>query len=171
MNEVKEEEKLHHGIERDKYLLAISRLKVLSVLQYTVPGTPLLYYGDEVGVYGYNDPYNRKTYPWGMEDKELLAHYQVLGKMRNENKEIFGEGDFKPIYYGNHTFVFERNYNGKKVIVAINRGIFHNEGEHIELNLNGTNAVDLLGGDKLKINDNKLSFDIESLGYKVLLIM
>ena len=132
-----------------------------------MPGTPLLYYGDEVGVFGYSDPYNRKTYPWGMEDKELLAHYQVLGKMRNDNKEIFGEGDFRVLFTGNHTFAFERNYDGRKVIVVVNRGIFHEEGEHIELNVQGTKAVDLLGGNEIEINDNKLVLDIESLGYKV----
>ena len=168
VSEISEEEKIHDGIERDKYLLAVSRLKTLSVLQYTVPGTPLLYYGDEVGVFGYSDPYNRKTYPWGNEDKELLAHYQVLGKMRNDNKEIFGEGDFRVLFTGNHTFAFERNYNGRKVIVIVNRGIFHEEGEHIELNVNGTKAVDLLGGNEIDINDKKLVVDIESLGYKVL---
>lgn len=168
VDEVKEEDKIHHDIERDKYLLAVSRLKVLSVIQYTVPGTPLLYYGDEVGVYGYNDPYNRKTYPWGNEDKELLAHYQVLGKMRNDNTEIFGEGDFKPLYTGNHTFAFERNYKGRKVIVIVNRGIFHEEEEHLEIDVNGSKAVDLLGGEEISINDNKLIVDIPSLGYKVL---
>ena len=52
-------------------------MKEAVVIQMTWPGAPTLYYGDEAGVYGYNDPYNRKTYPWGSEDKGLLSHYDV----------------------------------------------------------------------------------------------
>lgn len=167
VNEIDDDAKFNHGIDRDKYLLAVSRLKALTVLQYTVPGVPLIYYGDEVGVYGYNDPYNRKTYPWGMEDKGLLSHYEVIGKMRN-NSEVIKKGDFKPLYCGEHSFVFERNYKDKKVIVVINRGIFYNEGEHIELYVNGNKAVSLIGDEVIDINDNKLVIDVSPLGYKVL---
>ena len=42
-------------------------------LQYTLPGAPCLYYGDEAGLYGYKDPFNRTCYPWGREDPELVA--------------------------------------------------------------------------------------------------
>lgn len=167
VSEIGEDEKYNHGIDRDKYLLAVSRLKALSVLQYTAPGLPLLYYGDEVGVYGYNDPYNRKTYPWGMEDKALFSHYEVLGKMRSES-EIIRKGDFRPIFAGNHSFVFERTYKNKKVIVAINRGIFYNEGERIELDVKGKKAISLIGDETIDIKDDKLIIDILPLGYKVL---
>lgn len=167
VSEIGEDEKYNHGIDRDKYLLAVSRLKALSVLQYTAPGLPLLYYGDEVGVYGYNDPYNRKTYPWGMEDKALFSHYEVLGKMRSES-EIIRKGDFRPIFAGNHSFVFDRTYKNKKVIVAINRGIFYNEGERIELDVKGKKAISLIGDETIEIKDDKLIIDILPLGYKVL---
>ena len=40
---------------------------------------PCLYYGDEAGVQGFADPYNRAPYPWGREDEELLYHYRMLG--------------------------------------------------------------------------------------------
>ncbi len=169
VNEMSEEEKKTHEIDRDKYLLAVSRLKALSVLQYTIPGIPLLYYGDEVGVFGYADPYNRKPFPWGREDKELLAHYEELGKMRGKSK-VFGKGDFKPIFAGNHTIGFERNYEGEKVIVIVNRGIFFNEGEHVEIDVVGTKAESLIGDEVINIENNKLIIDITPLGYKVLRI-
>ena len=167
VSEIDDNEKFNHGIDRDKYLLAVSRLKALTVLQYTVPGVPIIYYGDEVGVYGYNDPYNRKTYPWGREDKALLAHYEVLGKMRIAS-EVIRKGDFKPLYAGEHSFAFERNYKNKKVIVIVNRGIFYNEGEHIELDVKGKTAVSLIGDETIEIADNKLVVDMLPLGYKVL---
>lgn len=167
VNEISEEEKKNHTIERDKYLLAVSRLKALSVLQYTIPGTPLLYYGDEVGVYGYNDPYNRKAYPWGNEDKGLCSHYIALGEMRSKLK-VFAEGEFRTLYTGAHTFAFERTTKDEKVVVIVNRGIFHNEGERISIELNGKEAVDLLSGEVITLNDNILEVDMNPLGYKVL---
>lgn len=167
VSEISDEEKRTHGIDRDKYLLAVSRLKVLSVLQYTVPGTPLLYYGDEVGVYGYNDPYNRKPYPWGKEDKELLSHYFALGEMRHKSN-VFGEGIFKTLYVGQHSFAFERALEDKKVVVIVNRGIFYNEGEHVDIYVEGSEAIDMLSGENIKINDNRLAVDMLPLGYKVL---
>ena len=167
VNSIDDDEKYNHGIDRDKYLLAVSRLKALSILQYTVPGLPIIYYGDEAGVYGYNDPYNRKTYPWGFEDKGLLAHYEVIGKMRSESNAI-KKGDFKVLYTGKHSFAFERCFKGDRVIVIINRGIFYNESEHIELEAKGKVAKSLIGDEIIEIKDNRLIVDIEPLSYKVL---
>ena len=167
VNSISDDEKFNHGIDRDKYLLAVSRLKALTVMQYTIPGIPLIYYGDEVGVYGYNDPYNRKTYPWGNEDKALFSHYEAIGKLRT-NSEIIRKGEFRPIYCGNHTFGYERVYKNKKVLIFINRGIFYNEGEHIEINVEGKSANSLFGDEIIEINNNVLSFDMMPLGYKVL---
>jgi glycosidase len=52
----------------EEYNLAKSRLKIAALLQFTLPGIPSIFYGDEVGVQGYEDPINRRTYPWGNED-------------------------------------------------------------------------------------------------------
>ena len=164
-----ENSKRNFKIDRDKYLLAVSRLKALTILQYTIPGIPVIYYGDEVGLYGYSDPYNRKTYPWGNEDKALLSHYEVIGKMRVSSDAI-KKGDFKILYYGKHTIVYERNYRDEKVVVIINRGIFQDEGEHIEINLKGKIAKSLIGNEEININDDKLIVDVLPLGYKVLQI-
>lgn len=61
----------------------LSRMKLASGILYTLPGVPCIYYGDEVGVEGYKDPFNRATFPWGKEDKTLLDWYQRLGAMRH----------------------------------------------------------------------------------------
>ena len=61
---------------------AVRRLKLASVLQYTLPGTPCLYYGDEAGMQGHEDPFNRRCYPWGREDENLVEFYKVLGSLR-----------------------------------------------------------------------------------------
>lgn len=49
---------------------------------FAFPGSPMVYYGDEAGLEGFEDPFNRRTYPWGREDGELLEWYTALGKAR-----------------------------------------------------------------------------------------
>lgn len=57
---------------------------MLSLIQFTMPGVPCIYYGDEAGVQGYTDPFNRGPYPWGREDQELLVHYRMLAALRQQ---------------------------------------------------------------------------------------
>ncbi len=66
-------------MDGDQYKMARARLKMLSALQYVMPGVPCIYYGDEAGMQGSKDPDNRRTYPWKREDQDLLYHYRMLG--------------------------------------------------------------------------------------------
>ena len=50
---------------------------------------PSLYYGDEAGLVGYADPFNRGTYPWGHEDQDLLAFFQEIGVLRKNSPVLF----------------------------------------------------------------------------------
>ncbi len=72
---------------------AIKRLKVAAALQYTLFGTPSVFYGDEAGIEGYSDPFCRKTYPWGREESELLDYYKKLGEIRR-SESVFAKGEF-----------------------------------------------------------------------------
>lgn len=68
----------------------IKLLKIAVGIQYTLPGFPCIYYGDEVGMEGYRDPFNRCCYPWGEEDKEILGWYKMLGKIRRNCSALNG---------------------------------------------------------------------------------
>ena len=57
-------------------------LLAAALLLFCFPGSPTVYYGDEAGMEGFEDPFNRRTYPWGREDGELLEWYTALGKAR-----------------------------------------------------------------------------------------
>ncbi len=83
-------------LEGDRYVEARNRLKFASTLQYALPGVPCLYYGDEAGTQGFEDPLNRATYPWGREDSEIVEHYKALGNMRKSHADLLtGETMFE----------------------------------------------------------------------------
>ena len=95
--------------------------KQMAVIQYFLPGNPCLYYGDEAGLYGFKDPHNRKTYPWGREDKELVEFFQLLGKIRRDNN-FLKDGRFIPLIFhgGLCTFVRESLSKDERLYVGVN---------------------------------------------------
>lgn len=101
-------------------LIAQKRLILASVLQYTLPGIPSLYYGDEAGCEGLYDPFCRGTYPWGKENKKLLEHYRFLGNLRSEHP-AFKDGDFIPLYSDLGYVTFMRVCDTEKVLICVNR--------------------------------------------------
>lgn len=78
--------------ERGKRLLRLA-----SAIQYTLPGVPCVYYGDEAGMEGYKDPFNRGCYPWGNEDGELLEWYRGLGALR-KRLSVLREGAIEKLH-------------------------------------------------------------------------
>ncbi|MCE5286473.1 MAG: bifunctional glycogen debranching protein GlgX/4-alpha-glucanotransferase [Pelosinus sp.] len=103
-----------HLGEKEKEL-AIARMKLLSLWQMTFPGVPCIYYGDEAGLEGYKDPYNRAAYPWGRENEELLAWYKKIIKIRNQY-DVFKSGAWEPLYAEGDVYAFIRRIeNGRDV--------------------------------------------------------
>lgn len=72
---------------------AVKKVKMLSTLQYALPGVPCVYYGDEAGLTGKADPVNRSAFPWGNEDQELEYHYRMLGLIYSEHP-VLKTGNF-----------------------------------------------------------------------------
>lgn len=100
---------------------AIKRLKLASILQYTVYGIPSVFYGDEAGMEGYHDPFCRKPFPWGRENEEILEHYRKLGELRNIEK-AFNRGSFRVLEHGKETISYERCKEDSRVVVIANGG-------------------------------------------------
>ena len=107
-------------LSRNQYQIALERLLMASFLQFTLPGSPSIYYGDEAGMEGCKDPFNRRTYPWGREDRELLAHYCRLGALRR-GQPALKRGDIAFFQAGDHRLGFTRTLEGKSLRVYINR--------------------------------------------------
>ena len=100
----------------------LALLKLASLMQYTLPGIPCVYYGDEAGMEGYRDPFNRGCFPWGHEDAELVNWYRSLGKIRH-SCEVLKQGTLEPYYADDDCFVYVRSDEavGQKLLVAVNR--------------------------------------------------
>ncbi len=107
-------------IKNPEYKHGIKLLKLATLLQYFLPGTPSIYYGDEAGMYGYKDPFNRACYPWNKENQELLYFYKQLGKIRN-SKEYLKNANFKIVYINEEICLIERFTKDNKLLLALNR--------------------------------------------------
>lgn len=89
------------------------------VMQMTWPGAPTIYYGDEAGMYGFTDPDNRRTYPWGREDKELIAFHRDMIAIHKENRELI-DGSLKFLTNDYQFLCYGRFTDKEKSVVAVN---------------------------------------------------
>lgn len=112
--------KLGYKLPDSEYEKAKKKLYLASVLQFTLPGIPSIFYGDEAGLQGFDDPINRRPYPWGSEDKEILAHYKKLGRIRRENRAVFS-GGFN-MRDENGLVAYERTSGDDEILIAVNAG-------------------------------------------------
>lgn len=96
---------------------ATSKLKIASLIQFMLPGTPCIYYGDEAGLFGHADPFCRKFYPWGRENTDLIEHYRALGSLRKKYAPIF-MGATRELSRDNVTLTLKRSANRRHLILT-----------------------------------------------------
>jgi|LGOV01.1.fsa_nt_gb 4-alpha-glucanotransferase len=119
-NSINHPDQKPYHLNSDQYALAIKRLKLLSLIQMTFPGVPCIYYGDEVGIEGFEDPYNRRTYPWGNEDLDLLNWYKKITNLR-ANYSVFQDGSWQPYEASDDLFIFDRKSKTECCLCLFNR--------------------------------------------------
>ncbi len=99
--------------------LAKRKLMLAYTILTTVPGIPVIYYGDEAGLEGYSDPFNRMPYPWGAEDDEILSFYRLIGNIRRDN-DVYKSGEFILIELSAEHLIFQRCDGEYSYITVIN---------------------------------------------------
>ena len=104
----------------NEYAHAKELLKTATVLQYTLPGFPSIYYGDEAGLQGGSDPFNRAFYPWGNEDKTLINWYKKLGELRHK-LTCLKDGRFTPYSAMLSCVAYIRETKEQKIFVIANK--------------------------------------------------
>ena len=142
------------------------------MMQITLPGAPTVYYGDEVGVCGFTDPDNRRTYPWGNENLELLEYHRYMNKWHRIRKELKTGSLIRLISTGG-VVCYARVLKDNISVIIINAGEYTARTD-IPLYLTGmrdnavisrviyTNKVGYNVGRVTYINDNGyLNFEIE----------
>lgn len=104
----------------EKYEKGKQLLKVATTIQYFLPGNACIYYGDEIGMYGYKDPFNRKCFKWDNIDEQILKFFIKLGKIKKENK-FLQDAEFRIVYVDEKIFMFERYNEKNSMLIVVNR--------------------------------------------------
>ena len=99
----------------------LQRLRLASLVQYAFPGSPTLYYGDEAGMEGFEDPFNRRPFPWGSEDRDLTAWYAALGRARQTLPPL-RRGDIQYVRAEDGVLAFTPDLGGGRGALRRQRG-------------------------------------------------
>lgn len=135
------EEKAWFSLSEEKYQLALRRMHLVSAVQILLPGVPCIYYGDEAGMQGYDDPFCRATYPWGEENEELREWFKKMIHLRNENN-AFIEGELDTVYKLGRVYGFLRSKGNDRFLVIAN---FSDGFEHVRVDMARFGARSLAG--------------------------
>ena len=90
-----------------------------AAILFTFPGSPMIYYGDEAGMEGAADPFNRRTYPWGHEDRELLSWFRWLGQLR-KNRASLRRGSLRWLEARGSLLAYSREIFGETTVTLVN---------------------------------------------------
>ncbi len=105
----------------EEYAKGKNLLKAAMAFQFFLPGVPSIYYGDEAGLQGYKDPFNRRCYPWGNEDTELIEYTRKLSEIR-KSLGVMKDGGIRFIRSEGDVIGFLRTGEESDAAVFINRG-------------------------------------------------
>jgi cyclomaltodextrinase / maltogenic alpha-amylase / neopullulanase len=137
----------------------------------TIPGVPTIYYGDEFGSPGGNDPDNRRMMKFSGLDRNEISTLEITKKIINIRKNNLALlfGDFRTFYVDQDIYVYARSYFSNKLIVVFNRS---KEGKEVVIHL----ADDLAGhnytasfGSKINIDEKTLSVQIQDNSFEILI--
>lgn len=160
--------------------LASKRLRLACLFQMTFPGVPCIYYGDEAGLSGYRDPFNRATYPWGKEEHDLLSWNKKTIALRMRI-DALRTGEFVPIYVDVDVYGFVRRIKDGKdvfgnkrnngcVAVLINRSQYDAHTVSLDLERWGVNRLECVFESNVKFvpYNGRVEVDILPLSARVL---
>lgn len=173
-NDMCKDDKAKFKLTYEKREFSKKRLKVAVLLQMTLPGVPCIYYGDEVGLEGYEDPFNRRTFPWGFEENDILEYYIKLIKIRHQN-DALKTGEFIPFAINDDVFAFFRyikngfdafnnSKNNGHFLIVVNRNPVESQKVSIDLkDLKNKEAYDILRENKIDIEEGYLNLNLNPL--------
>jgi len=115
----KKEERAYYTLSCEDYLCAKNRLMAAAFLLFTLPGCACIYYGDEIGMQGFEDPFNRAYMGNREGDREIFLHFKALAKLKSETKAL-QVGTLEPVFSQDGLFGFYRIYENCRVLCVVN---------------------------------------------------
>ena len=145
------------------------KLRLVALYQMTWPGIPTIYYGDEAGQVGLNDPDNRRTFPWDHQDTSLEGYYAKIIHLR-EGLDALSEGSVTPLFMSDRlrTLAYLRHYGNQSVVVALNDSA---KAETISFPVglkNGTVLKDQLSSASTTVTGGLLNVTVPALSGRIL---
>lgn len=116
-----QDERAVYKMTEAQYAEGVGLVKAAYLVSNMLPGVPCIYYGDEIGMQGYSDPFNRRPYPWGRENGELLGFYRRIGEIRKTENAVF-RGEMRVVYIDRDILCIERKAGDELLCAVINRG-------------------------------------------------
>lgn len=159
------EERAGYRLSPEQLERGLALLKLASLVLFTFPGSPTVYYGDEAGLQGWEDPLNRGTFPWGGENEALQDCFRMLGGLRQTYQPL-RKGDLTWEYTSGPLLAFTRSLEGERLTTLVNRSL---EPVSLTLSWPGTGAENLLDGRKYAAADGGLPVTVPPLGGLLLL--
>ncbi|MBI3349983.1 MAG: hypothetical protein HY020_22580 [Burkholderiales bacterium] len=162
---------LHHFEEDRDLKLAKRRLRLAVFFQMTYPGSPTIYYGDEVGLGGGDDPYNRAPYPWadegGHPDEALLADFKRLIRLRHDLPVLRHGRLSEPLHVDDHVVVLGRQ-DGKTWAVTATNNSTEARTVTFFVPFEAARLRDALGGADVLVKNNQIQLTVPPLFGRVL---
>jgi len=159
------EQRAAHRLSPEVRSKAVKRLKAAALIQFAFPGSPCVYYGDEAGMEGFEDPFNRRGYPWGREDRELLTWYTRLGHLR-KTLDALKKGSIRYLCADGCLLAFERAWGTQRAVPVVNAG---GEGIRISLPWEGETAQNAMTGEYFPAADGRVALHVPPLTGMLLL--
>ena len=153
------DERAHYRMSPEEYHRGCRLLQTGAILLYAFPGSPTIFYGDEAGMEGYEDPFNRGTFPWGREDRMLQRRFALLGSLRN-NRRSLQEGELRWLHAQGHGLAFARELADEITVAATNAG---DDPLFLIFDWPGDLATDALTGQQFLAVDGKITICLPPL--------
>ncbi|MDO8549819.1 MAG: alpha-amylase family glycosyl hydrolase [Ignavibacteria bacterium] len=149
-----------------------NKLKLYLAYMMTIPGVPVIYYGDEIGMTGAGDPDNRRMMRFGNsvteDEQKVLDDVKKIINARNSHSAL-RYGDFQTLLVNENCYAYLRSDLNERILVVLNKS---NQEEKPDITLPGIynlqKAIDVISKKEFRITDNKLSVDINGMTYLVL---
>ena len=150
------EARVVYRLSPEERQLGLARLRLAALVLFTFPGSPTVYYGDEAGMEGWEDPFNRAGYPWGREDTELKSCFARLAQLRR-NHPALQSGQLHWRWTAGPILAFARELNGQLLTTVVNAA---DTPQSLTLSWSGGTVRELLTNTTLSPADNALSLTL-----------